>query len=68
MEPKDLTLLDLLTHMRRRGRRILWLALGVGFLVYWSDIPHPSPHALGFWDGNPTQPTGLRPGPPGPGG
>ena len=33
-----------------------------------TDIPHPSPHALGFWDGNPTQPTGLRPGPPGPGG
>jgi subtilisin len=33
-----------------------------------ADIPHPSPHALGFWDGNPTQPTGLRPGPPGPGG
>jgi hypothetical protein len=32
------------------------------------DIPHPFPHALGFWNGNPTQPTGLRPGPPGPGG
>jgi hypothetical protein len=32
------------------------------------DIPHPSPHALGFWDGNPTRPPGLRPGPPGPGG
>jgi hypothetical protein len=36
MEPKDLTLLDLLTHMRRRGRGILWLALGAGVLVYWS--------------------------------
>jgi hypothetical protein len=33
-----------------------------------TDIPHPSPHALGFWDGNPTRPPGLRPGPPGPGG
>jgi hypothetical protein len=31
-----------------------------------TDIPHPSPHALGLWYGNPTQPTGLRPGPPGP--
>jgi hypothetical protein len=37
MEPKDLTLLDLLTHMGRRGRGILWLALGAGFLVYWSS-------------------------------
>ncbi len=37
MEPKDLTLLDLLTHLRPRGRGILWLALGAGFLVYWSS-------------------------------
>jgi hypothetical protein len=36
MEPQDLTLLDLLTHLRRRGRGILWLALGAGLLVYWS--------------------------------
>jgi hypothetical protein len=37
MEPKDLTLLDLLTHLRRRGCGILWLALGAGVLVYWSS-------------------------------
>jgi len=36
MEPKDLTLLDLLTHLRRRGRGILLLAFGAGVLVYWS--------------------------------
>jgi len=28
---------------------------------HYPDIPHPSPHAYG----NPTQPTGLRPGPGG---
>jgi hypothetical protein len=36
MEPKDLTLLDFLTHLRRRGCGILLLALGAGLLVYWS--------------------------------
>ena len=36
MESKDLTLLDFLTHLRRRRRGILWLALGAGVLVYWS--------------------------------
>ncbi|MCX7850731.1 hypothetical protein, partial [Thermus sp.] len=30
-------------------------------IVFWTDIPHPSPLALGFWDGNHTQPTGVRP-------
>ncbi len=37
MEPKDLTLLDLLSQVRWRRRGILWLALGAGFLVYWSS-------------------------------
>ncbi len=33
-----------------------------------TDIPRPSSLALGFWDGSHTRPTGVRPGPPGPGG
>lgn len=41
MEPKDLTLLDLLTHLRRRGRGILWLALGAGVLVYGASLLLP---------------------------
>jgi hypothetical protein len=41
MEPKDLTLLDLLTHLRRRGRGILLLALGAGVLVYGASLLLP---------------------------
>jgi hypothetical protein len=41
MEPKDLTLLDLLTHLRRRGRGIILLALGAGVLVYWASLLLP---------------------------
>jgi len=41
MEPKDFTLLDLLTHLRRRGRGILLLALGAGVLVYWASLLLP---------------------------
>ena len=41
MEPKDLTLLDLLTHLLRRGRGILLLALGAGVLVYGASLLLP---------------------------
>jgi len=41
MEPKDFTLLDLLTHLRRRGRGILLLAFGAGVLVYWASLLLP---------------------------
>ncbi|MGC8876901.1 lipopolysaccharide biosynthesis protein [Thermus sp.] len=41
MEPKELTLLDLLTHLRRRGHGILWLALGAGVLVYGASLLLP---------------------------
>ena len=41
MEPKDLTLLDLLAHLRRQGRGILWLALGAGVLVYGASLLLP---------------------------
>jgi hypothetical protein len=41
MEPKDLTLLDLLTHLRRRGRGIILLALGAGVLVCWASLLLP---------------------------
>jgi len=41
MEPKDLTLLDLLTHLRRRGRGILLLAFGAGVLVYGASLLLP---------------------------
>mgnify|MGYP000002900220 CR=1 FL=1 len=53
MEPKDLTLLDLLTHLRRRGRGILWLALGAGVLVYGASLlllPRYEPRALARLD------------------
>ena len=62
MGPKDLTLLDLLTHLRRRGRRILWLALGAGVLVYGASLllpPRYESRALARLDLQPPPRTSL---------